>query len=260
MPEKKRKHPSREIIVSRPRVNHAPPRARPIPYTILKNNALSIRVVIALILLFMVVAIGATYIVLGDKQIDPIAIPMSIPTSIPTAESIIQYVERTVIVIVSPTSLPPAKKVSVEGRKFISLEEGDSLIAYFDVGQHCTIGTGHQVDPVWCLGELKITADKAREWFDQDIVNTERHLAEKLGGVNLNQCQFDALASFHFNLGNYYFDNSGMIEVLQEGNFTAIPDVLGKFVYAEGKGPIKGMQIRRAAEAKLFSECQYEGS
>lgn len=257
MPDKKRKHAiGSAIVVSRSRVNHAPPRARPIAYTILSSNSLSPRVVAVLIALFMILAAGGTYLALGNRSIDPAPLPARTSTATPA----IQYIERTVLVVVSPTPLPPAKKVSDAGRRFIAFEEGDSLAAYFDVGMHCTIGTGHQVDPVWCLGELKVSEDQSREWFDQDIVNTEKHLAETLGGVKLNQCQFDALASFHFNLGSYYFDHSGMIEVLQEGNFTAIPDVLGKFVYAEGKGPIKGMQIRRAAEAKLFSECQYEGS
>lgn len=251
--KKKSKRTGREIVVAKPIRFSMPHNYGNKPK---RNPARWVIAYTAVLALIILGAVGGTFYLTYQPAATVPYLP--ILTITPTATPVEKYIEKTVIVIVTATPLPPAKKVSENGKKFIAFFEGDSLTAYFDIGMHCTIGTGHRVDPIYCLGELKVSVDQSREWFEQDIRNTERHLAEKLGGVRLNQCQFDALASFHFNLGSYYFDHSGMIETLQEGNLTAIPDIFAKFVYSEGKGPIRGMSLRRAAEARLFSECDYQ--
>jgi lysozyme len=166
--------------------------------------------------------------------------------------------ERTVIVIVTATSLPPARHISEEGIRLIEFFEGGaSLVASYDVANHCTIGIGHLIDDIWCIGELRAKPEDVQKWFREDIKKVELHIASKIGGARMNSCQFDAIASFVFNLGPYYFDNSGLVAALRDGEFDRVPDILGKYVYAGGQGPIRGLQVRRAAEAKLFSECVY---
>jgi GH24 family phage-related lysozyme (muramidase) len=270
MTEKKRKKKSRAMVPYRRPVNHAPP-ARPIRYSIIQPNRYG-GILLALSAIAVVAAAGVvawTLVAMNQKSRDAVPV-IAIQTQAELmaeqaanttyAAPTTNYIMQTVIVVVTATPLPPAKKVSDEGRKFIAFFEGNSQIAFFDVGRHCTIGIGHLVDPIWCIGELKAKDDDIKDWFDDDIKNTEKYLATRLGMVRLNQCQFDALASFHFNLGNYYFDYSGMVEILQKGEFDSVPDVFAKFVYSEGIGPIEGMQVRRAAEAKLFEECVYPGS
>jgi lysozyme len=171
-------------------------------------------------------------------------------------------VPAVTIVIYTATPMPTAtatlkpRTVSNEGRNFIMLFEGNSLVAYYDITGHCTIGMGHRIESIWCDGQLKTSDEQTKQWFAEDIRSTEVFLGTEMGGVELNQCQFDALADFAFNLGPYYFEVSGIREALTQKDTILFLKILSRYAYSEGVY-LKNLADRRASEAKLFTECDY---
>lgn len=169
---------------------------------------------------------------------------------------------RTVIVVhtatplPTPTATPKPRHISASGKLFIMFFEQRSLVAYYDIGGHCTIGIGHRMDSMWCDGELKASEAQIDAWFEEDIKQTEHTMAIELGGVELNQCQYDALASFTFNLGDYYLRVSGFRDKLLNNDYVGVLDIFAKYKFVKGV-EVKGLVTRRAAEAKLFTECEY---
>ena len=76
---------------------------------------------------------------------------------------------------------------------------------------------------------------------------------DKLG--NWNQPQFDALVSFAYNLGFYKLKTSTLLNTIKTGgSMRAIKQEFMKWVYAGGKR-LKGLERRRAWEAKRFFEA-----
>jgi len=178
-----------------------------------------------------------------------------------------QEIVRTVVVVEvhtatpAPTFTPTLQPMHISemGKKMIQYFEGLSLVASWDIGRHCAIGWGHGVEDMWCLGELKISRDQADKWFAEDVRAVERFLSGELGGTRLNQCQYDAVASFTFNLGDYYFQVSGMRLALMSGDHLKVLKIFAKYTYSEGIY-VEGLAVRRAVEAKLYEECIYPDS
>jgi lysozyme len=247
MPAKKQKRTGREIQPYKPRVNHIPPKS-PVNYIIKKEGTL-VRNVIIIILALIIIGGGMWTVGRNNKPTKVIPSPVEVIRTV--------LVIQTATPLPTPTSTPRPNRVSEDGKSFIKFFEGKSLVAYFDAAKHCTIGIGHMTDDIWCYGELKTTDLQADKWFAEDIQNTERYLAIELGGINLIQCQFDALADFEFNLGNYYFEVSGIKNALLKNDYMGVVDIFGMYTYANGI-QIDGLVIRRAADAKLFQECVYQ--
>jgi lysozyme len=223
-----------------------------------KSNALSnAGWFVACLAMLGVGGMGA-FVYFGNKP-EPVIQPTEPGVIVVTAT-----LEPTVEATTTPTATPIHPiRVSEKGKKFIAAMEGKSLVAYFDASNHCTIGYGHQVEEAWCYGELKITDSKADEWFDQDIKVSERFLAmeildKNMAHVSINQCQYDALASFLFNMGGYYFRTSGILDAVKIRDYLAVPEILARYIYAGGGVPVDGLKVRRGAEARLFEECVYE--
>ena len=74
-----------------------------------------------------------------------------------------------------------------------------------------------------------------------------------LGAIfpDLNQNQFDALASFCFNVGLGAFEKSTMFSRLKAGDLHGAATQFARWVNAGGK-PLPGLVKRRAAERDLF--------
>lgn len=127
---------------------------------------------------------------------------------------------------------------------------------YNDPVGHCTIGYGTLVHKGNCNGsepdEFKsgISEQKARELLKSeaktmgDTINSEVKVA-------LNQNQFDALTSFIYNIGTGAFKQSTLLKKLNEGDYTAVPVEMKKWVKASGQ-TLPGLVRRRDAEAELF--------
>jgi lysozyme len=74
---------------------------------------------------------------------------------------------------------------------------------------------------------------------------------EKAVDVDLEQCMFDALVSWTYNLGPTNLNNSTMLKVLNNKEYDEVPHQIKRWNKAGGK-VLQGLVRRREAEALLF--------
>jgi lysozyme len=84
-------------------------------------------------------------------------------------------------------------------------------------------------------------------------IETYENYVNKYVIVFLTQNQFDALVSWVYNLGSTNLRNSTMLKVLNAGKYGEVPYQMKRWNRAGGK-VLKGLVIRRKAEAELFNE------
>lgn len=139
------------------------------------------------------------------------------------------------------------KKVSNEGLAMIRSFEGCVLKAYKCPAGVWTIGYGHTkgVKP-----DMKITKEKAEELLMQDVASIEELLNKTF--PNLTQQQFDALASFIFNLGWTNFKSSTLYKrIAEKASDKQVCMQLLRW-YNANKKPLVGLMKRRVAEANMW--------
>jgi|GEM_PF-340811 len=159
---------------------------------------------------------------------------------------------------------PSEMDVSDAGLGFITGFEGFRAALYNDAAGHCTIGIGHLVHHGACNGSESaefragITEDRARQLLRDDASTAVRAVGSRVT-VDLNQAQFDALVSFVFNIGDGNFQTSTLLRRLNAGEYAAVPEELNRWVHAGGK-VLPGLQRRREAEGRLFSQGSYGGA
>ncbi len=133
-------------------------------------------------------------------------------------------------------------------KKLMELE-GLRLEAYEDAAGVVTIGYGHTQDVE--MGD-KISPWWAKELLVCDIEKVEQQV--KALGVAKTEAQLDALVSFAFNLGINRLKNSTLLRFIKEQrNMRQIKQEWMRWVYANGQ-KLKGLERRRAWEAKRFFE------
>ncbi len=131
--------------------------------------------------------------------------------------------------------------------------EGLYLEAYICPGGSLTIGYGHTAD---VYEGQTITLDEAEELLRNDIASYEKKVREyaAAAGVQLTQGQFDALVDFAYNLGKGAFEDSGLVEMIGDGDLDGAAAHMQKYVYAKNKDGEKvklpGLVTRRATEAE----------
>jgi lysozyme len=137
-------------------------------------------------------------------------------------------------------------KTSKKGIDLIKKFEGFRANPYICPAGILTIGYGHTNNVR--LGDF-CSEMQAEQFLKEDLQIAETELNKM---QDLNQNQFDALASFIFNLGVRNFQKSTLrTEILKGSNEAVIRSEFGRWVYAGGKVS-KGLQARRKAEADLF--------
>lgn len=150
-----------------------------------------------------------------------------------------------------------AHTVSDDGRQFIKRYEGYArkIDATFVTAYRCPAGVatvGPGLTGSWVkMGRLYThheIDEKFREYLKryEKIVNDLR--------INLNQCQFDALASFAYNLGSI---QGGLRAALKARQYKYAMFKLKLYVRAGGRR-LRGLERRREAEVQLFEKCKYE--
>ena len=149
-------------------------------------------------------------------------------------------------------------KISQKGLDLISQSEGIILKAYADPGvgwELPTIGIGTTKYPNGNKvkkGDI-ITKEQAFEYLEHDTNEFAKGI-DKLVKVNLNQNQIDALISFTYNVGLGNLRSSTLLKKINNNpNDPTIADEFKKWSHANGK-ILKGLQIRRDKEAKLYFE------
>ena len=74
--------------------------------------------------------------------------------------------------------------------------------------------------------------------------------------VGLEQCQFDALCSWVYNLGPNNLKESTLLKVLNDGDYSSVPAEIKRWNKAGGK-VLQGLMRRREAEALLFENKEW---
>lgn len=125
---------------------------------------------------------------------------------------------------------------------FIARLEKFRPSVYLDQAGKPTIGYGHLIQP----GESfpnGITKEEAEQLLAKDVRTAEQAIRDKVT-VPLTQNQFDALTSLVYNIGAGNFQNSTLLQLLNQGDYESaadqflvwdkIRDQYGKLVVSEG--------------------------
>ena len=105
-------------------------------------------------------------------------------------------------------------KISQEGIALIKKFEGCELDAYQDAVGIWTIGYGH----IKGVKEgMSITRPEAEEMLVHELTEYEQHVLNQVT-ISLDQCMFDALVSWTFNLGPTNLASSTLLKVLNSGD------------------------------------------
>lgn len=143
--------------------------------------------------------------------------------------------------------------ISADGIAVMHHYESCELEAYPDPGSKdgnpWTIGWGH-TGPEVHKG-LVWTQEKADDTFKVDVGSTEREVLS-LTKVKVTQCQFDALVSFVYNVGDGAFFKSTLRGYLNQGDFDNAAKEFARWNKNDGT-VMKGLTRRRASEAALFN-------
>ena len=138
--------------------------------------------------------------------------------------------------------------ISDAGYELIKSFEGCELEAYQDAVGVWTIGYGHTKDVE--EGE-KWSEEKADFMLWRELEDEYEHYVNALVRVPLNQCQFDALCSWVYNLGPANLKRYSLLRFLNEGKYDEVPNQIKRWNKAGGK-VLAGLTRRREAEALMF--------
>ena len=138
-------------------------------------------------------------------------------------------------------------KISQRGIDFIKGFEGLRLEAYTDGAGVWTIGYGHTQG---VYPGMVITEEEALTYLEEDIDSHTEGIFNFIT-VPLNQSQFDALASFHFNLGVYILEGSELLELINNENWTAAAEEMKTYNKVNGEVD-PGIVRRREEEVEMF--------
>jgi len=171
--------------------------------------------------------------------------------------------------------------IAPSGLDIIKTYEQLRLSPYLCPSNKLTVGWGHVLVPGWDAGlfgipvdtlkriisecqrahrvtkeaqNLRISQARAADLLDRDANQTELFL-RSVTPVKLNQHQFDALASFVFNIGQGDYAESTLRKKLHAGDFDGAAAEFARWKYGTVNGKkivLDGLVARRAAERALF--------
>ena len=142
--------------------------------------------------------------------------------------------------------------ISDNGYKMIKDFEGLELKAYPDSGGIWTIGHGTIRYPNGDKVQKgdTCTAGQALEWLKNDCRWVDACLDNNIK-VKISQNQFDALASFIYNVGETAFRNSTMLRLINANEIRSAANQFDVWVNVNGKR-VQGLVNRRNAEKRHF--------
>lgn len=142
--------------------------------------------------------------------------------------------------------------------------EGLRLDAYLDPVGIPTIGYGTIRYPDGTRVRLgdRISGTDAEAFLHLELEVMAKDVARLVGGVSLNQNQFDALVSFTYNVGAGAFGGSTLLEKLKQADFGGAASEFGRWnkgtIYGE-KRVLPGLTTRRTTEQALFENHSDQG-
>lgn len=143
----------------------------------------------------------------------------------------------------------PVKELSHSSKAvdIIKRFEGFRRKAYLDSVGVPTIGYGFTKDV--SLGQT-ITKEDAVERLEDEIVHHTQDIKQHVK-VPLHQYEYDALASFIFNVGKGAFNRSTLLKKLNVEDYKGAADEILRWDKAGGKS-LKGLTRRRKEEREMF--------
>jgi lysozyme len=100
-----------------------------------------------------------------------------------------------------------------------------------------------------------ITQAEAAQMLEEEMPEYEGYI-NNMVKINLEQCQFDALCSWVYNLGPTNLSESTLLKVLNENKYDEVPAQIRRWNKAGGK-VLEGLIKRRKAEALLFEDKEW---
>jgi lysozyme len=140
-------------------------------------------------------------------------------------------------------------KTNEAGLAIIKHFEGFYETVYICPAGLPTIGYGHVVKPHENFS-CGISKTEAEELLKKDLNHAE-YWVNKLITYELNENQFSALVSFTFNVGSGRLQASTLRTRLNRDGAEDLTSEFMRWVFAGGR-KLKGLERRRATEAKLF--------
>ena len=147
-----------------------------------------------------------------------------------------------------PTSVSGTPK-SVSDLSLIKEFEGLRLEAYLCPAKVWTIGYGHTKT---AKPGMRITEGGAEALLRHDLEWVESTINKNVK-VPLTQNQYDALASFIYNVGAGAFRKSTLLRLLNQGDYDGAAGQFQRWNKAGGK-VLRGLTRRRQAEAEKFRD------
>ena len=154
-------------------------------------------------------------------------------------------------------------QTSENGLELLKQWEGFKLNVYNDSAGLPTIGVGHLItqsernsgsiviDGVAVKYAGGLTQQQVLDLLSQDVKPAEQSVNNGVK-VPLDQNQFDALVSFTFNVGGGAFAGSTLLKVLNQQQYTEVPNQFLRWTKAGGK-VVQGLVNRRHNEIKLWN-------
>ena len=143
-------------------------------------------------------------------------------------------------------------KTTLKGKKLIQYFEGFKTNSYLCTGNVWTIGWGStKVNGIPVKKGDKITLEQADKEFRDYITINIDPILNKLVKVPINQDQYNALASFLYNLGQGSLSRSTLLKKVNANDFAGAAAEFGKWVISGGK-ITPGLVRRRRSEKTLF--------
>ena len=140
------------------------------------------------------------------------------------------------------------KAISLSGLALIRRHESFSPVIYLCPAGKPTIGYGHVVRDTDRF-PARLSPAQGEALLREDLAPTEIYLNAIF--PDLTQNQFDALASFIFNVGLGNFENSTLVRRLKAGDIPGAASQFPRWVHGGGR-ILPGLVKRREAERQLF--------
>jgi lysozyme len=145
-----------------------------------------------------------------------------------------------------------ARSINAAGVAIIRQAEGLRLTPYKDANGFWTVGYGHKILPEDNISPSDtITLERAEALFQADLAKNAQWLEDDLDDIEVTDNQFSALASLEYNIGSGRFENSTLLEDLDNGDLQKAADQFPVWRMAGGEVQ-PGLVARRAAERALF--------
>lgn len=140
-----------------------------------------------------------------------------------------------------------ALAISAAGLGFIAQQEGTELSAYLDPVGIPTICNGRTAGVR--IGQ-RATFAQCRQYLLEDSGIAGSAIAKNVKPA-ITQGQYDALASFTYNVGAANLSRSTLLSKLNAGDCYGAAREFDRWVYAKGR-KLPGLIKRRAAERAMF--------